>query len=163
MVLEGLAGGESAEVGPGFLDRPHDRLTPITTKIGTQIPQRTQISQIFISVNLSFPRHPRSIFRTEGERERASDGSDFVMRFRLADIDPLEQILTLQYWAQRWQGEELLGEEKRTLTSNIYFKNELVLMLRQAGFDEVTVQGDFTDADATPEHDDLVFIARKSL
>jgi|GEM_PF-289957 len=102
-------------------------------------------------------------FWTEGERERASDGSDFVMRFRLADIDPLEQVLTLQYWAQRWQGEELLGEEKRTLTSNIYFKNELVMLLKQAGFDEVTVQGDYTNVAATPEHDDLVFIARKSL
>lgn len=97
----------------------------------------------------------------EGKRERASDGSDYVMRSRIADLDPLEQVLTLQYWAQRWQGEQLLGEEERTLTSNIYFKNELVMMLKQAGFDEVTVQGDFTDEAATSEHGELVFIARK--
>jgi hypothetical protein len=83
------------------------------------------------------------------------------MRSRIADLDPLEQVLTLQYWAQRWQGEQLLGEEERTLTSNIYFKNELLMMLKQAGFDEVTVQGDFTDEAATPEHGELVFIARK--
>ena len=101
-------------------------------------------------------------FWTEGRRERASDGSDYLMRFRLEDINPLEQILTLKYWAQHWQGEKLLGEEERILTSNIYFKNELVLMLKQAGFDEVSVQGDFSNAEATPEHDDLVFIARKS-
>ena len=69
---------------------------------------------------------------------------------------------TLQYWAQRWQDEQLLGEEERTLTSNIYFKNELLLMLRQAGFDDVAVQGDFLEVEATPEHGDLVFIARKT-
>lgn len=97
----------------------------------------------------------------EPKRERASDGSDFIMRSRIADLDPLEQVLTLQYWAQRWQGEQLLGEEERTLTSNIYFKNELLLMLKQAGFDDVTIQGDFTEAEATPEHGVLVFIARK--
>jgi molybdenum cofactor biosynthesis enzyme MoaA len=100
-------------------------------------------------------------FWTEGTRERASDGSDYVMRSRVDDIDPLEQVLTLKYWAQHWQGEHLLGEEKRILTSNIYFKNELVMMLKQAGFDEVTAQGDFTDETATAEHDTLVCIARK--
>lgn len=97
----------------------------------------------------------------EPKRERASDGSDFIMRSRIADLDPLEQVLTLQYWAQRWQGEQLLGEEERTLTSNIYFKNELLLLLKQAGFDDVTIQGDFTEAEATSEHGVLVFIARK--
>ena len=44
---------------PYFQNRPHDQLTPVTTKIGAQI------AQIFISVNPPFPRHPRSIFRTE--------------------------------------------------------------------------------------------------
>lgn len=95
------------------------------------------------------------------ERERASDGTDFIMRSRIADLDPLEQVITLQYWAQRWQGDQLLGDEEHTLTSNIYFKNELLMMLKQAGFEEVTVQGDFTEEQATPEHGDLVFIARK--
>ena len=40
-------------------------------------------------------------------------------------------------------------------------KTILLMMLKQAGFDEVTVQGDFTKAAATAEHGDLVFIARK--
>jgi predicted phage-related endonuclease len=83
------------------------------------------------------------------------------MRSRVDDIDPLEQVLTLKYWAQHWQDEQLLGEEKRILTSNIYFRNELVMMLEHAGFDEVTVQGDFTHEAATAEHDTLVFIANK--
>jgi SAM-dependent methyltransferase len=98
----------------------------------------------------------------EGQRERASDGSDFIMRSRIADLDPLAQTLTLQYWAQHWQGEQLLEEEERTLTSNIYFKHELQLMLKQTGFADVTVQGDFTAAAATSDHEDWVFIARKT-
>jgi hypothetical protein len=35
------------------------------------------------------------------------------------------------------------------------------MMLEQAGFDEIKVRGDFTEAEATPEHTVLVFIARK--
>lgn len=100
-------------------------------------------------------------FWTEPERDLASDGSEFVMRSGLEDIDPLEQVLTLKYWMQRWQDGKLVGEEKRLLTSNIYFKNELVLMLQQAGFEDITIQGDFTDVEATPEHGTLIFIAKK--
>jgi hypothetical protein len=100
-------------------------------------------------------------FWTKGERERASDGSEYVMRARIENIDPLEQVLTLKYWAQHWQDEQLIGEEERILTSNIYFKNELLLLLKQAGFDEVTVQGDFTEEVANPEHENLVFVAKK--
>ena len=85
-----------------------------------------------------------------------------MMRSRLEDLDPLEQVLVLKYWAQHWQGEHLLGEEERTLTSNIYFKNELLMLLRQAGFEDLSVQGDYTDSEASPEHETLVFIAKKA-
>ena len=83
------------------------------------------------------------------------------MRSKIEDLDPLEQVLTLKYWAQRWRDKQLIGEEKRILTSNIYFKYEMLLMLKQAGFDEIAIQGDFTEAEATPEHGALVFIAKK--
>jgi hypothetical protein len=36
-----------------------------------------------------------------------------------------------------------------------------MMMLKEAGFDEITIQGDFTGVEATPEHGLLVFIARK--
>jgi len=98
----------------------------------------------------------------EGQRERAADGRDYIMRSRVADLDPLEQRLTLQIRAELWQGEQLVGREERALTSNIYFKHELLLLLRQAGFAEVTVQGDYTETAATPAHETLVFIARKA-
>ena len=97
----------------------------------------------------------------EGKRERASDGNDYIMRSRVADLDPLEQTLTLQMRAERWRDEQVVAEEERTLTSNLYFKHELILLLKQAGFAEVTVQGDYTEIEATAEHGVLVFIARK--
>lgn len=97
----------------------------------------------------------------DAKRERASDGTDFVMRSRIANLDPLDQSLTLQIWAQHWQGKQLLGEEERTLTTNIYFKNELVMMLQQAGFTDITVRGDFTEEEASPKHGELVYIAKK--
>lgn len=100
-------------------------------------------------------------FWTEGQRELAPDGSEFMLRSRIADLDPLDQVLTLQMRAERWQDEQLVGDEERTLTQNIYFKHELLMMLKQAGFDEVTIQGDYTEAEATAEHEVLVFIARK--
>jgi len=100
-------------------------------------------------------------FWTEPERKRASDGSEYAWRSRLADLDPLNQVVTLQTWIQRWQEGQLVAEEEHTLRSNLYFKNELMMMLAQAGFADIMVQGDYTDVEATPEHGVLVFIARK--
>jgi SAM-dependent methyltransferase len=100
-------------------------------------------------------------FWTEATPERASDGSEYRMRSRLADLDPLEQVLTLQMRAERWQDEQLIEVEERTLTSNIYFKHELLMMVKQAGFADITIQGDFMEVEATADHGVLVLIARK--
>jgi SAM-dependent methyltransferase len=98
----------------------------------------------------------------ETERKLSADGSEYAMRFRVADLDPLEQVLTLQMRAERWRDEQLIAEEEYTLTTNIYFKNELLLLLEQAGFDEIIVQGDYAEAVATSESGVLIFIARKN-
>lgn len=101
-------------------------------------------------------------FWTAPERDQASDGTEYVMRSGVESINPLEQVLVLKYWVQRWQNGQLVDEEKRFLTTNLYFKNELVLLLRQAGFDDITVLGAFTTEEATPDHGSLVFIAAKT-
>jgi SAM-dependent methyltransferase len=100
-------------------------------------------------------------FWSEPERKRASDGSEYAWRSRLADLDPLNQVVTLQTWIQRWQEGQLVAEEERTLKSNLYFKNELLMMLEQAGFADIRLRGDYTEEEATPEHGVLVFIATK--
>jgi SAM-dependent methyltransferase len=96
-----------------------------------------------------------------GERKRASDGSELALRSRVLDLDPLEQLITLQIQVELWQEDQLVAQEERTLKTHNYFKNELLMMLEQAGFEETRLEGDFTDAEPTPEHEVLVFIARK--
>jgi SAM-dependent methyltransferase len=96
-----------------------------------------------------------------GKRRRASDGTDYALCSRILSIDPLEQTLTLQIRAGQWREGRLITEEEGTLTVQQYFRNELLMMLEQVGFGDITVQGDFTEAEAAADSDVLVFIARK--
>jgi hypothetical protein len=67
----------------------------------------------------------------------------------------------MQMRATQWRGDDLLTEEEHTLKATMYFRNELLLMMEQAGFRDIAVYGDYTDEEATPEHGFLVFVARK--
>jgi hypothetical protein len=60
-----------------------------------------------------------------------------------------------------WRDGELVAEEERRLTMNLYFRDELVLMLERAGFVDVEVRGQYNDLEPTPEDDFLVYVARK--
>ena len=81
----------------------------------------------------------------------------FVSAF--VDVDPLEQNFTRQVRLEKWQSGKLIASEEYTLRGNMYLKNELLLMLKVAGFHEITVRGNYTDEPATAEHEELVFIA----
>ena len=105
------------------------------------------------------PELPRA-WREPDERQRASDGSEYELQSRVLDLDPLEQRLTLEIRVERWRDGKLEAEETRTLTSTMYLKNEVVLMLRDAGFAKVAVEGDHNDTPATRDDGFLVFIAR---
>jgi hypothetical protein len=59
---------------------------------------------------------------------------EYELQNRLLDLDPLAQRLTRQIRAT---------------------------LLEKAGFANITVKGGYTEAEATVEHDMLVFIARK--
>jgi hypothetical protein len=83
------------------------------------------------------------------------------LRSRLVELDPLEQRRTLQIRATLERGGTLVAEEEHTLRENLYFRNELLLLLAQAGFADVAVRGGYTDAAATTEHTMVVFVARK--
>ena len=93
----------------------------------------------------------------EGRRRIAADGSEYIDRFRYLDIDPLEQSFTRAVRLEKWQAGVLVAAEEYTLRGNVYMKNELLLMLEVAGFREITVRGDYTEAPATPDSEELVF------
>jgi len=96
------------------------------------------------------------------ERRRASDGSELRLHARLLNLDPLAQHASYEMRAERWRDGKLEVEEVHRLDVGRYFRNELVLMLEQAGFADVRVQGEHVERDATPEDDFLVFVARKA-
>jgi hypothetical protein len=96
-----------------------------------------------------------------GDRRQRSDGSEIELRARKVDFDPLEPRITLQMRSGLWQGGELVAEEERALQENLYFRDELLRMLEQAGFSDVTAHAGYTETPATAEDGTVVFVARK--
>jgi SAM-dependent methyltransferase len=93
---------------------------------------------------------------------RASNGAEYMLSSRVVEIDPLEQRLTLEMHAEMWRDGELAAEEDHLLNLHMYFRDELLLMLERAGFDNVVVRGGYSEEASSPDHDFLVFVARKS-
>jgi hypothetical protein len=63
--------------------------------------------------------------------------------------------------AEMWRDGELVAEEEHEITLRFYFRNELLLMLEQAGFPHVVVEGDHNGEPATADDEFLVFVERK--
>jgi hypothetical protein len=95
------------------------------------------------------------------ERKPLSDGSELEITARTVSTDPLENVAVRQIRARLWRDGKLIQEEIHTQGLDDYTKNELVLMLERAGFDDIRLYGDFTDEPATADHRDLIFVARK--
>ncbi|MEJ2600970.1 MAG: hypothetical protein P8Z00_21740, partial [Anaerolineales bacterium] len=62
---------------------------------------------------------------------------------------------------EKWISGEKVASEEYTLRGNMYLKNEVLLMLRVAGFREISVRGDYSEETATAAHDELNFMAIK--
>jgi SAM-dependent methyltransferase len=88
-------------------------------------------------------------------------GGAAKMKHRLVAVDPLQQRLTREMRMLAFQDGQLVADDTRTLTENLYFCNELRALLERAGFTVEAEKGDWTDGDATPESDVIVFIARR--
>ena len=100
-------------------------------------------------------------FPPPGERRRGSDGAEYELRSRLVAFDPLEQRATLEMVGELWRDGELVERGTHVLHMNLYFKNELLLMLERAGFVDVDVRGSYTDAEPSADETFLVFVARR--
>ncbi|HEU4323264.1 MAG TPA: class I SAM-dependent methyltransferase [Roseiflexaceae bacterium] len=91
------------------------------------------------------------------------DGRMLVVERRLTAIEPIEQYEAEERRFRLFNGEELVSEEIRAGQSRWYFKHEVLLMLRLAGFNDVRVTGDYTDEAFGPQHTrTMVFSARRS-
>jgi SAM-dependent methyltransferase len=98
---------------------------------------------------------------TRASRRRAANGDEYELRSRLLDLDPLEQRATRQIRAVLWRAGYTVAEEEYTLQESLYFRNEVLGLLAQAGFDDIRVQGGYTGREPTVEQTMLVFVARR--
>lgn len=96
-----------------------------------------------------------------GARKRTADGDEFESRVRVVDLDPLEQRLTLHVRTTLEHEGQRVAEEEGTIQISLYFRNELLLMLEQAGFADIEVRAGYSDAPATAADTTIVVIARK--
>ena len=97
----------------------------------------------------------------EGKHRIASDGSEYVERFRLVNANLLEQSYVRQVRLEKWVAGQLVASEENTIRGDMYLKNEVRLMLKVAGFRQITVRSDYTDEPATLESKELIFTAIK--
>jgi SAM-dependent methyltransferase len=96
-----------------------------------------------------------------GDRRRAANGDELETRVRLVALDPLAQRRTLQIRASLWRDGRMVAEEESTLQESLYFRNELQLMLAQAGWTDITIYRGYSGEVATADDTMLAFVARK--
>lgn len=96
-----------------------------------------------------------------GERRRAANGDEIELRSRRVDLDPLKQVWTRQIRATLRREGKVVTEEEYTLREKAFFRNELLVLLAQAGFSDVAAYGGYGGTEATADDLMLVFVARK--
>jgi len=112
----------------------------------------------------SFPRDKRgelpSPYRLHIERT-LPDGTRYTVLRRDESADPMEQVATERRIWRKWKDGACVREEEHAMAIRWYYRWELQMMLELAGFGEITVTADYTDAPATADCDVMVFVARK--
>jgi SAM-dependent methyltransferase len=98
----------------------------------------------------------------EGERRKTADGDEIEMLHRLLEMNPLEQMYESQVRMRLWTDGKVVREEEYSLKENLYFAQEVLLLLDEAGFRDVVVEGGFTGRPATPDDGMVVFVARRA-
>lgn len=105
-----------------------------------------------------FPRP----FRQADERKTASDGTELEISSRQLNFDPLQQTYLAEIKIDHYRESNLIASETSQLTGNIYFMNEIILMLRYAGFENIRVRSASTNEEPKPWQDRyIIFIAEK--
>jgi SAM-dependent methyltransferase len=94
------------------------------------------------------------------ERRRGSDGAEYALRSRVAEVDPGRSV-TLAMRAWMWRDGELVAEEEHLLTESFYGRAELVGLLEAAGFTDIEVRGGYHDGAPEGDEDMLVYLARR--
>ncbi|MBA2384747.1 MAG: methyltransferase domain-containing protein [Actinobacteria bacterium] len=159
-VCGGFGLGSSRKQDLEALRRLHDHLEPDGVLVlDNEVPYADgpQWQYWVKEKRAELPQPPRE----PGQRRVGTDGAEYALCARVLDLDPLAQQVSWEMRAFMWREGELVAEEEHRLTTTLYFRDELVLMLERAGFVDVQVRGQYNDAEPPPADDFLVFIARK--
>ena len=97
----------------------------------------------------------------EGRSRTTADGTEYVTRSRMVNVDPLEQSYIREMRVEKLREGELIEYEERTLRGQMHFRNEVEWMLRLAGFTTISAYGGYSEEDVTADHGEIVFIARR--
>jgi SAM-dependent methyltransferase len=89
------------------------------------------------------------------------DGREYELHYRLVAVNSLEQQTTGEMRTLLFKDGQMVADNTYSLISNYYFPNEVRLLLEKAGFTIEAEKGDWTDADVTADHANIVFVARK--
>jgi SAM-dependent methyltransferase len=103
---------------------------------------------------------PSTWLPADPEWRAAEDGSEYALQGQVLSFDPLDQSARLLLRAQKRVADEVAAVEEHRLSLRSYFRDELLLMLRWAGFEQVRVEAGYTGAEPTGDDDFLVYIAR---
>lgn len=96
-----------------------------------------------------------------GNRRRCADGDEIELLSRDEEFDPLEQQVVLAMRVRLWRGGSVVKEESYLLRSCVYFAQEILLMLTDAGFADVTLEGNYNSMPATGDDGNVIFVARR--
>ena len=97
----------------------------------------------------------------EGERRKTADGDELESISRLLSLDPLEQVYESQVRMRLWSHGKIVKEEEYSLKENLYFAQEILLLLGDAGFRDITVEGGYSGRPAVADDPMVAFVARK--
>jgi SAM-dependent methyltransferase len=103
-------------------------------------------------------------WRDDAERKRLADGDEIELESRLVSLDPIAQRHTLEMRARLWRGTDLIAEETSRLSESLVFVQEILLLLEDAGFRDVRVEGGdggYAGRPAEPDDPVVMFVATK--
>lgn len=103
---------------------------------------------------------PRPWPDTPGRQEQP-DGSVILQWRRLVDLDPGLQRIVLGLRNQLRRNGDLVTEEQREIAINIYFEQELRLVLELAGFSDAVFEAGYTGEPTTTLDTNVTVVARR--
>lgn len=96
-----------------------------------------------------------------GPTIRPRDGAAITTHLWTESADRFEQVKVEKRRYEAAIEGQIIECELHTMSLRWYFKYEMIMMLEQAGFNDIFIHGDYTDAAAVADSSETVYTARK--